>query len=142
MVPPAGDPAVEPVKEEGRRRQGRGGKEMGRRLAAHVAHAQQDGRDPAGAVGQREEVRQVKLADHREVFARSPCHCKATYAGDRQMSRMLLQALKPIRRDLDAGSVISSRMASKTIRNWPSYFFSKSLRRLASVLFAPIISRS
>jgi hypothetical protein len=33
-------------------------------------------------------------------------------------------------------------MASKTTRNWPSYFFSSSLRRRASPLFEAIISRS
>src|SRR4029077_872337 len=52
------------------------------------------------------------------------------------------QVVNPIRRDLDSGSAMSSRMASKTTRNWPSYFFSSSLRRRASPLFVAIISRS
>jgi hypothetical protein len=52
------------------------------------------------------------------------------------------QVLNPIRRDFGAGSAMSSRMASKTTRNWPSYFFSSSLRRRASPLFEAIISRS
>ena len=52
------------------------------------------------------------------------------------------QVLNPMRRDFGAGSAMSSRMASKTIRNWPSYFFSSSLRRRASPLFEAISSRS
>ena len=88
-VPPAGDTAIEPVEEESRGRQGRGGeKEMGLRLAAHVAHAEEHCREPAGGVGQCQKVRQVKLADQREVSGRSGCHGGKIYAGSRQMSRM------------------------------------------------------
>ena len=59
----------------------------------------------------------------------------------RQGLRGSPQVLNPMRRDFGAGSAMSSRMASKTTRNWPSYFFSRSVSRRARTLFELIISR-
>jgi len=100
LMPPAGDTAIEPVEDQRRRRQGRGGEEIGPRLAPHVEHAEKDCRDPAGGVGQRQKVGQVKLADHREVFGGNGGHGGKIYAGCGGMSS---QARKPMRLGLEEG---------------------------------------
>jgi len=81
LVPPSGNTAIEPVEDQSRRREGRGGEEMDRRLAAHVQHAEQHCPEPAHGVGQRQKVGQVKLADHREMCRRSGGHGGKIYAG-------------------------------------------------------------
>lgn len=52
------------------------------------------------------------------------------------------QVLTPILLTLGSGSAINSRIGSKTMRNWLSYFFSHSLSRRARVVFEPIMVRN
>ena len=82
----------------------------------------------------------IPRAGGRLGYPSPPTPCTST--GDRLACPLLFpHVLNPMRRDFGVGSAINSRMASKTTRNWPSYFFSRSERRRARALFELIISR-
>jgi hypothetical protein len=67
---PARDSAVENVEHEGGRRQRRRPQELRQGMAGHVGHGEEHRANAAGGVAQREHVRQVKAANHREMLAR------------------------------------------------------------------------
>ena len=81
QAPPAGDTAIEPIKEESRRRHGCSSKDIYRQLAAHVQHAEQHGPEPARGIGQGQEVGQMKPADHREVLGTVYRDHRSTFPG-------------------------------------------------------------
>ena len=77
-VPPTRDTAVQPVEDEGDRREGRSGEVVDHRVAAHIEHGAQNRRHSACRIRQREHIGQMKLTDHGEVFGG---HGTKIYAG-------------------------------------------------------------
>src|SRR6476620_7835954 len=75
-VPPTCDTAVQPVEDEGGRRERRSGEEVGRRVAAHIKHGAQNRRHSACRIGQREHIGQMKLADHGKMLGTKSRHEK------------------------------------------------------------------
>src|SRR5262245_6366900 len=66
-MPPPRDPPVEHGEGERQRDQGRCEKQMPRGARTEKRHRFEDGEHAAEGVGDREEIRQLKAADHREV---------------------------------------------------------------------------
>jgi hypothetical protein len=69
-VPPARDAAVEDVQDEGDGNEERGHVEVDAVLGGEELHRLEDGRDAAEPVGDGEEVRKMKVADHRKMSLR------------------------------------------------------------------------
>ena len=69
-VPPARDAAVEDVEDQGHRDQQRGPVEVWTVAGGEEPHRREEGRDAAEPVGDREEIGEVEVPQHREVPSR------------------------------------------------------------------------
>src|SRR6185436_16985229 len=67
LVPPAGDVAVQPVEKECERRHRGGSVEMRPGPALQIVHRQKYAAEAAGGIREGNEVREVEVADHREM---------------------------------------------------------------------------
>ena len=74
LMPRTGNAAIEHVEDECGRRECRGRVEMKRQLARDVEHRKEYRPHAACSVAKREEVRQVKTPQHREVAGRGSLH--------------------------------------------------------------------
>ena len=67
LVAPARHPPVHHVEDQGQHHERPRGVGLRRRVLGDVGHGEEDGRRAAGPVAEGEEVREVEVADHREV---------------------------------------------------------------------------
>ena len=73
-VAPPRDAPVHHVEDQGGGHECSRGVELAHSGLAYVVHGQEQGRGPAAAVGEREQIREMKIADHREML-----HCRALF---------------------------------------------------------------
>ena len=67
LVPPACDAPVHHVEEQGEHDEDPGRVDLADGARAHVVHGEEDGGGAARAVGEGQEIREMEVADHREV---------------------------------------------------------------------------